>query len=153
MKHKRIILSALPALFLAFTSCSSDDETSFDYVTPDSYTFERNGVTSVDYSGQSSRIFMLDEMGAYIRTAGVNGTVADDTVLSEMYSNTNNRFTGTGLNTSGKQLKDKTAASKDYFSLLLGGGSTAEQASVRNFFEASFDDADAKVVPLSSLIN
>jgi hypothetical protein len=143
MKHKRIILSALSVLLLAITSCSNDDETTFNYITPDSYTFERGGVTSVDHSGQTYRIFMLEEMGNYIKNAGTNGTVADDAVLSEMYTNTNNHFTGTGLNASGKQLKDKTAASKDYFSLLLGGGTTAEQANVRNFFEAAFDDADA----------
>lgn len=143
---KLLIASSLPVLFLSVTSCSNDDEDqapTFNYTTPETYTFERNGATSVDYSGQTARIFMLEEMGNYIRNAGVNGTLADDAVLSEMYNNTNNQFTGAGLNTSGKQLKDKTAASKDYFSLLLGGGSTTEQSNVRNVFEASFDDADA----------
>jgi hypothetical protein len=40
-----------------------------------------------------------------------------------MYSNSNNAFSNTP-NTSGKQLKDKTAASKDYFQLFLGGTTT-----------------------------
>jgi hypothetical protein len=126
---------------VSITSCSNDDDK--NYTVPSTYTFERNAVISVDYSGQSSRLLMLDEMGKYFSTAATNGTVADDAVLSEMYANTNNRFTGTGLNTSGKQLKDKTAASKDYFSLHLGGGSTTEQISVRDFFETQFDNADA----------
>jgi hypothetical protein len=81
-------------------------------------------------------------MGNYFKTAATNGTVADDAVLSEMYANTNNRFVGTGLNTSGKQLKDKTAASKDYFTLYLGGGSITEQVSVRDLFETQFDNAE-----------
>jgi hypothetical protein len=146
MEFKKLSLSALSILFFGLASCSNDDATveeTFNYTVPATYTFERNTVTSVDYSGQSSRLLMLDEMGKYFITAATNGTVADDAVLSEMYVNTNNRFTGAGLNTSGKQLKDKTAASKDYFSLYLGGGSIAEQVSVRNLFETQFDNGDA----------
>ena len=147
MTFKKISLSAFPILLLALSSCSNDDkmpvEETLTYSVPASYTFERNALTSVDYSGQSIRLSMLDEMGNYFKTAATNGTIADDTVLSEMYINTNNRFTSTGLNTSGKQLKDKTAASKDYFTLYLGGGSTSEQVSVREFFESQFDNADS----------
>jgi hypothetical protein len=146
MVLKKLSLAVLPILFLAITSCSDDDTTpqeTFNYTVPTTYTFEREATTTVDYSGQTSRILMLDEIGNYIKVAATNGTVADDAVLSEMYNNTNNRFAGNGLNTSGKQLKDKTAASKDYFNLYLGGGSTAEQVSVRELFETQFDNADA----------
>ncbi|MFV8344351.1 DUF4856 domain-containing protein [Flavobacterium sp. XS2P39] len=146
MNFKKLSLSAFPILLLVLASCSNDEATveeTFNYTVPATYTFERNAVTSVDYSGQSSRLLMLDEMGKYFSIAATNGTVVDDAVLSEMYLNTNNRFTGAGLNTSGKQLKDKTAASKDYFSLYLGGGSIAEQVSVRDLFETQFDNADA----------
>src|SRR3970040_1368529 len=146
MNFKKLSLSAFPILLLVLASCSNDDTTveeTFNYTVPTTYTFERNAVTSVDYSGQSSRLLMLDEMGKYFSTAATNGTVADDAVLSEMYLNTNNRFTGAGLNTSGKQLKDKTAASKDYFSLYLGGGLIAEQISVRELFETQFDNGEA----------
>jgi len=145
MKFKNLLLAAMPFLFASITSCSNDDSTTeetFNYTVPATYAFERNAVTSVDYSGQTSRLLMLDEMGNYFKTSATNGTVADDVVLSEMYLNTNNRFVGTDLNTSGKQLKDKTAASKDYFTLYLGGGSTAEQVSVRDLFETQFDNAD-----------
>ena len=146
MNFKKLSLSAFPILLLALASCSNDDATvedTYNYTVPATYTFERNAVTSVDYSGQSSRLLMLDEMGKYFSTAATNGTVADDAVLSDMYANVNNRYTGTGLNASGKQLKDKTAASKDYFSLYLGGGSIAEQVSVRDLFETQFDNGDA----------
>ncbi len=146
MNFKKLSLATLSILFLGLTSCTESDaptEETFNYTVPATYTFERNAATTVDYAGQSSRLLMLDEMGAYIKTAATNGTVADDAFLSEMYLNTNNHFIGAGLNTSGKQLKDKTAASKDYFSLYLGGGTTAEQASVRDLFETQFDNADA----------
>ncbi|CAN1530754.1 Protein of unknown function DUF4856 [Flavobacteriaceae bacterium] len=144
MKIKNLLLLALSFSFVSITSCSNDDdkEETFNYTVPTTYTFERNAATTVDYSGQTSRLLMLDEMGNYFKTAATNGTVADDAVLSEMYANTNNRFVGTGLNTSGKQLKDKTAASKDYFTLYLGGGSITEQVSVRDLFETQFDNAE-----------
>ena len=146
MNFKKLSLSTFPILLLALASCSNDDATAedtYNYTVPATYTFERNAVPSVDYSGQSSRLLMLDEMGKYFSTAATNGTVADDAVLSDMYANVNNRYTGAGLNASGKQLKDKTAASKDYFSLYLGGGSIAEQVSVRDLFETQFDNGDA----------
>lgn len=146
MKLKNLSLSALAILFLGLASCSNDDkptEETLNYSVPATYTFERNAATTVDFSGQTNRLSMLEEMGNYFKTAATNGTVADDAVLSEMYTNTNNRFTGAGLNTSGKQLRDKTAASKDYFSLYQGGGSTAEQISVRDLFETQFDNAEA----------
>lgn len=145
MNLKKLSISALSILFLGLASCEDTPATeeTFNYTVPATYTFERNAVTSVDYSGQISRLLMLDEMGNYFKTAATSGSVADDAVLSEMYANTNNRFTGAGLNTSGKQLKDKTAASKDYFSLYLGGGTTAEQVSVRDLFETQFDNGEA----------
>jgi hypothetical protein len=65
-------------------------------------------------------------MGNTIKTAATNGTEVNKSVLTQMYSNSNNAFLNT-LNTSGKQLKDKTAASKDYFQLFLGGGTTTEK--------------------------
>jgi len=143
---KTIILFGLSIISLAVTSCSDDNDDSiagFNYETPSTYTFDRNATSTVDYSGQTIRLQMLDEMGDYIKTAAKNGTVADEDVLSEMYENTNSHFSTNALNTSGNQLKDKTAASKDYFSLLHGGGSTAEQNSVRTFFEDQFTNAQS----------
>lgn len=143
MRLNKITLALLPALFVAVTSCSDNDDNSQDSVTvPSSYTFDRNGSTTVDYSGQSSRLLMLEEMGNYIKNQGTANSVVDVTTLTNMYANTNNPFSTTELNSSGKQLRDKTAASKDYFVNLGGGGSTLEQTSVRNFFTAQFDDAN-----------
>ncbi|MBE0393732.1 DUF4856 domain-containing protein [Flavobacterium sp. PL002] len=136
MKYSKLIFASAIVASLSITSCSNDnDDTTVNYTIPATYTFERNSVTSVDYSGQSSRLLMLEEMGNYIKTAATAGTIVDNAVLSNMYSNTNNPFSTTELNTSGKQLKNKTAASKDYFELFLGGGSTVEKTNVQAFFE------------------
>lgn len=137
MKLNKVLLSTLLMTALTITSCSNDDnsEQTPNYTVPATYTFERSSSTTVDFSGQSSRLLMLEEMGNNIKTAATNGTVASQSVLTNMYSNTNNAFETTALNTSGKQLKDKTAASKDYFQLFLGGGTTTEKISVQAFFE------------------
>ena len=136
---KKALLSTLLVTGLTITSCSNDDmsvqDQTTNYTVPSTYTFERSSNTTVDFSGQSSRLLMLEEIGTIIKTAATNGTQASQSVLTNMYSNTNNAFSNTALNTTGKQLKDKTAASKDYFQLFLGGGTTLEKVSVQSFFE------------------
>lgn len=142
---KKITLFAL--VVFSLVSCSDDDqpitEPTFDYTVPKTYTFERNGSSTVDYSGQTSRILMLDEMGNYIKNQASNGKIVDANLMSNMYTNANNSFSDATLNTSGKQLANKTAASYDYFTLFQGGGSTAEQLDVRAFFQSTFTDANS----------
>ncbi|WP_366183933.1 DUF4856 domain-containing protein [Flavobacterium ovatum] len=142
MTRSNLLFTAITVATLSLTSCTNDNEDStLNYNVPTQYTFERNSSTTVDFSGQSSRLLMLGEMGTYISTAAKNKTFASNTVLSNMYVNSNNAFSSTDLNTSGKQLKDKTAASKDYFSTFLGGGGTAEKLAVQAFFETQLTNA------------
>ncbi|WP_313807108.1 DUF4856 domain-containing protein [Flavobacterium sp.] len=147
MKFKNLLLASIPAVALFTVSCSDNDDTqeqTFDYTVPATYTFEREGATTVDHGGQTNRILMLDEMGAYIKNQATANAVIDATKMSNMFVNTNNEFTNSALNAAtDKQLKNKTAASRDYFVNFLGGGSTVEQADVRAFFEAQFADANA----------
>jgi hypothetical protein len=141
---KKLLLSTLAISAAAISSCSNDENVSQNpaYTVPATYTFDRNSTTTVDFSGQSSRLLMLEEMGNIIKTAATNGTTVNVSVLSNMYSNTNNAFANAALNTSGKQLKDKTAASKDYFQLFLGGGTTTEKVAVQSFFETQLSLAN-----------
>jgi hypothetical protein len=145
MTLNKILLSTLAITTLTISSCSNDESITQNttYTIPTSYTFERNSKTTVDFSGQTSRLLMLEEMGNYIKTAATNGTAANLTVLTNMYSNTNNAFADATLNTSGKQLKDKTAASKDYFQLFLGGGNTTEKVAVQSFFETQLSSSNS----------
>lgn len=144
---RTISFSKFVVLFLGIglVSCSSDDNgsTTDSLNVPETYEFNRNDQSTVDFSGQSNRLLMLTEIGNYIKNQGVAGNVVDVTVLNNMYANENNPFSTTEMNTSGKELKDKTAASRDYFVNLGGGGSTLEQAEVRTFFESQFSDANA----------
>jgi hypothetical protein len=144
MNFKNALLASLPVMAIFATSCSNDDsESKFNYTVPENYTFERNAVTTVDFGGQTNRIKMLDEMGIYIKDQAAAAAIVDDTKLSDMYVNANTPFVNTDLNAAtDKQLKNKTAASRDFFTNLGGGGSTTEQTDVRAFFETQFDNAE-----------
>ncbi|RVU90250.1 DUF4856 domain-containing protein [Flavobacterium columnare] len=134
MNFNKFLLASLPVVSLVVSSCSKEEQVIANdktYVTPPTYTFDRNGATTVDFSGQKSRILMLQEIADYVKTQGAGGLAVSDVKLLDMYANTNSPFTNAELNTSvTKQLKDKTAASVDYFS-----SNSIEQAEERTFFE------------------
>ena len=141
MKSHFYSIGTLALVLFVFTSCSSDDSgsASSSYEIPSTYNFQRNNSTTIDFGGQTARMNMLNELTAKFTEAGTNGTPLDATQLSNMFSNTNNAFSSSELNNSGKNIKSKTAASADYFTLFLGGGSTAEKIEVQSFFESQFN--------------
>jgi hypothetical protein len=145
MKHSIYSFGAFMLSLSLFTSCSSDDDagTTVNLEVPSTYTFERNSSSTVDFSGQTVRLRMLEEMGATFSTAAANGMSLDATELQNMFSNTNNPFASAELNNSGKNIKSKTAASADYFTFFLGGGSTVEKTAVQTFFENQFSTGAA----------
>lgn len=101
------------ALFaIAATSCKKKkDDSPAPTPTPSGPTYNipvTYSFNNVNYSGQTTRIAMLDEISAYMATGNTSGTVLDAQKLKDMYANTNNQFTDGALNTSGKQLKNKT---------------------------------------------
>ena len=68
MRLNKITFALLFATLFTAVSCSDNDDNQSNSVeTPATYTFLRNGITSVDYGGQSSRLLMLEEMGNYIK--------------------------------------------------------------------------------------
>jgi uncharacterized protein (DUF2164 family) len=101
------ILAATAALALGFSSCQPDDE--FSYNVPETYNFE-----NVSYGGQSTRLDMMAEITTYLKTAHTSGASALDAAkLKDMYGdNTGNHFSTTDLNSSTKQLKNKTVSSE-----------------------------------------
>jgi hypothetical protein len=106
MFYNRFLLAASAAVLLVNTGCNKD--TTDDYDVPTTYNF-----TNVNYSGQTSRLAMLTELSTLVKTANVSGATAlDATTLKNMYANQNNPFANAALNTSGKQLKDKTVSTE-----------------------------------------
>ena len=136
MKNIQILLGALTITALILSSCKKDEVTPTQapatYTVPTSYDFKNtNNISTVDFSGQKVRLVMLDEISTLM--GGI--TPVSEATLIDMYNGTG--FTDASLNTSGKKLSDKTAASVDYFS-----GINAEQTSIRETFKAFFKDAE-----------
>lgn len=106
---------------VAVSSCKKDkDETLTPTPTPTGYTIPATyNFTNVSYSGQSTRLTMLDSISNYMKKGNV-GTVLSAIQLKNMYSNTGSPFGTTILDASGKQLKNKTySLDQSYFDALF----------------------------------
>lgn len=89
---------------LILSSCNKEDGTVPPVVaTPTTYNFE-----NVNYSGQTARLDMLEELEGEMKKGNTAGTVVSAEKLRDMYANENNPFANASLNSSEKQLKDKT---------------------------------------------
>lgn len=94
---------------------------------PDTYTFTRDGVSTVSYDGQIDRLDQLSEIKTYLRT-GDAGEELDAGVLQDMYENTDGDGGGAFSFTSDRQLKDKTfAADVSFFEDLFESAEIASQ--------------------------
>ncbi|WP_313114454.1 DUF4856 domain-containing protein [Aequorivita sediminis] len=129
MKNLFLFTSLLSATF--FISCSSDDDQAIienNIDTPETYKFVRDGESSVNFSGQTTRILMAGET-AQAFTDFENTTEAS---LLAMYNHEagNDDFSDATLNASGKNLRSKCAASYDYFAT-----NTAESAQIKATFD------------------
>lgn len=137
MKNINLFLGTLAMSTLLTTSCKKEEvtpiPTTTSYTIPTTYEFKNaSNISTVDYYGQKTRLVMLDQISALM--GGTNP--ASETTLLAMFDGTG--FTIDSLNTSGKKLSDKTAASVDYFS-----GINAEQTEIRDKFKALFKDAES----------
>ena len=114
---KALLLSIFVATLL--TSCASDDDNQSENIptqveAPVDYTFERDNVSTVSFSGQTTRIFMAEE----IISAFNNVEAQTQESLQSMFDHQEGAedFDNAELNASGKSVRSKTAASSDYFS-------------------------------------
>lgn len=103
MKNKLKYLSISAIILLS--ACSKDETNPIiaSYEVPITYSF-----TPVNYTGQTQRLSMLDELITEVKKGNTPNTVVQAQKLREMYANINAPFADATLNTSGKQLKDKT---------------------------------------------
>jgi len=122
---KRILL--LACLLVGMSACTrnNDDDTMVVVNTPETYSFERDGNSTVSFSGQTTRIQMANEIINRMKDFSTT-----ETILLNMFSNENSSFSNEDLNSSSKNVKSKTAASKDFFE-----SNAAGSAAVRADFE------------------
>lgn len=126
---KKLLLAAIFGSFLS-TSCSVDEEAGIENPSlnvPETYTFERNGSSTVDYNGQTTRLVMVKELLSSFN----DFDNATEQSLSNMFSNTNNPFSSEALNQSSKSIKSKVAASELYFA-----GNSVASSAIKNKFES-----------------
>ncbi|SNR16012.1 DUF4856 domain-containing protein [Tenacibaculum jejuense] len=121
---KKGYLSVLAIAGLFFVSCSDDDNNipdnpNVEVEAPDTYKFERNGSTSVSYSGQTTRIKMAEELISSLKDDPSSTAIPTTTEaqLDGMFAHVegNADFSDADLNASDKSIRSKTAASRDYF--------------------------------------
>ena len=125
-----------------FWSCDDDNDKK-TINNPSTYSFERDGASTVSFSGQSERIAMGEELISAMKDF-------DETSehLLEMYANQTangedaDPFADPTLNESTKSIKSKTAASKDFFS-----SNTAESAAIKAEFESWIEAQVSEVFP------
>ncbi|MEX2593730.1 MAG: DUF4856 domain-containing protein [Anditalea sp.] len=109
MKTK--ILSLL-GIIIFLNSCIDDEQEKLpEFTIPTTYEFERDGASTVNFQGQTDRLNMLSELKAYL-VSGDQGTNLSSQKLLEMYANENAPFEDATLNSSSKQLEDKTNPSE-----------------------------------------
>jgi hypothetical protein len=141
------VKNLIPSIILAATlcvSCSSDDDSgaaiSTTVETPATYVFERDGASTVSFSGQTTRILMADEIiGAF-----KDFDNATETSLQAMFAHLEGAddFSDANLNASGKSIRSKTAASKDFF-----GANATEASQIKATFDGYISSQINEVFP------
>jgi len=112
MKLFFCFFTGLLVLFAA-TACNDDDDISLSLEVPETYTFTRDGASTVSFSGQTTRIAMAEELV----TAMLDFDQTRDGLMN-MFTNAEGTspFSDPALNASDKSLRSKVAASRDLFS-------------------------------------
>ncbi|PWN05317.1 DUF4856 domain-containing protein [Rhodohalobacter mucosus] len=137
---------SIPLFLLAFilVSCVNDNNTEVAIDEPEVYEFTRNGSSTVSFSGQTARILMAEEL---ISTM-MDFDGATESLLLQMYRNRDasggnaDPFSNPELNSETKSIKEKVAASEDYFS-----SNASESVQIRNEFESWISGQVSEVFP------
>lgn len=110
MKKAIFTMSIFAAL--TFVSCNDDNDPIVVVDPPSTYDFQRNGATSVSYSGQTTRILMSEEIIDAMKDPSFT-----EAQIDAMYDHVQgaNNFTNPALNAENKSVRAKTAASFDFF--------------------------------------
>ena len=142
MKAFHNTLFALIVIGLA--SCGDDEMKSTAVTAPIEYQFDRNGASTVSFSGQTTRILMAEELVSAMSDFDSQSVES----LNQMYANMDAAgnevapFSVDALNISTKSVRSKVAASKDLFNTNAVEGS-AIKTQLANWMEAQFTEVAA----------
>ncbi len=128
---------------VSLSACEKENQDKLNepsVLAPESYSFNRNGASSVSYSGQTTRLAMGKELNAAL--LDFSKSKSD---LLAMYANQDasgndvDPFSNPELNASDKSLRSKTAASYDYFAM-NATESAAIRGQIDQWIEAQVDE-------------
>ena len=126
-------------------SCDKDEDPDVLVTAPTQYEFLRDGVNTISFSGQTSRIDMATEL-----VGAMQDFSTSEQQLLEMFANQAadgsdvDPYADADLNASSKSIKSKVAASKDLFS-----SNASEAATIRSDFESWLIAQVTEVAPRS----
>ncbi|MEL7221978.1 MAG: DUF4856 domain-containing protein [Bacteroidota bacterium] len=146
MKPHFLLLFAVTSML--FIACEDDDNMTIDIDEPATYAFERDGASTVSFSGQTARLAMAEELISAMK----DFSVSEQTML-EMYANQDanggdvNPFSDPALNAETKSVRSKVAASADFFS-----SNTAGAATVKAKFEEWISAQVSEVFPNENVL-
>lgn len=138
MKTLQNIIFAI--LVIGLASCGDDDMTKTTVTAPAKYQFERNGASTVSFSGQTTRIMMAEELVSAL--SDFDQSVES---LNKMYANMDALgndvapFSQDALNISTKSVRSKVASSNDLFNTNAVEGS-AIKAQLATWMEAQINE-------------
>jgi hypothetical protein len=124
---------------LSLSSCGSDDGAIISINEPTTYVFEREGSSTVSFSGQTTRIAMATEI-----LSAFSDNTLDQAAIDGMFAHVEGAedFSETSLNSSDKSVRSKVAASTDYYS-----ANTVESNAIKSDFDALIAEQTASVFP------
>lgn len=133
------------SIFLLFSLIAcEEDPVGPNLNEPATYTFSRDGASTVSFDGQTTRIQMATELVNALKDFDNSSA----SVMLEMYRNETeagedaNPFENAALNASSKSIKSKVAASADFFS-----ANTATAAQIKADFETWINAQVEEVFP------
>jgi len=137
-----VIFPPFTIMLLFFMSCDSNKDPIVDpepTVAPATYNFNRNGTTSVSYTGQSTRIAMGQEF-----ISALKDETKTEIQLDAMFNHQegDSDFSDANLNSSSKNIRSKTAASTDLFS-----ANTTDATAIKNQFDSWIAEQVSDVFP------
>lgn len=133
---KNLVYSAIAISTLFLASCSQDDDANLNagdgdnnIDVPATYSFTRDGESTIDFNGQTTRILMSEDIVSSFKDFD-NATEAS---VDAMFAHVEgaNDFENPDLNASDKSVRSKVAASSDFFST-----NTAVSAEIKADFDA-----------------
>ncbi|MCX8211310.1 MAG: DUF4856 domain-containing protein [Lewinella sp.] len=128
-------------LFLLFTvaACNDDDDMGLNLEVPETYVFTRDGVSTVAFSEQTTRIAMAEEL-----TAAMLDFDQTRDGLMDMFTNAagTDPFSAPELNASSNSIRSKVAASRNLFS-----ANAAAAARIKSDFDAWIFNQANEVFP------